>query len=156
MLLLLRDQQRPILQNDERDIDGVDGRQHRECDDPPCACWRLFGMVRIDVCHNPAAMILEELQQAPQVRPTVRLFGALDDHASDEVGLRMQEDQERLGEHDPLAAGKLLGYRLDDQVDLMQCTPNAEHWVLGASDHVSDETGVATCHRVLAVRWHAD
>ncbi len=84
--------------------------------------------------------------------PTVRLFGALDGHASDEVGLRMQEDRERLGEHDPLAAGKLLGCRLDDQVDLMQCILNAKHWVLGVSDHASDETNVATCHRVLVVR----
>ncbi|CAM6026393.1 unnamed protein product [Sphagnum balticum] len=152
MLLLLRDQQRPILQNDEHDIDGVDGQRHRERDDPPRACWRFLGMVHIDVHHDPAAMILEKLQQAPQVRPTVHLFGALDGHASDEVGLRTQKDQEQPGEHDPLAADKLLGCRLDDQVDLMQCTPNAEHWVLGASDHASDETNVPTCHRVLAVR----
>jgi hypothetical protein len=65
MLLLLRDQQRPVLQNDERDIDGVDGRRHRERDDPPRACWRLLGTVRIGVRHDHAAMILEELQQAP-------------------------------------------------------------------------------------------
>ncbi len=84
--------------------------------------------------------------------PTVCLFGALDGHASDEVGSRMQEDRERPGEHDPLAAGKLLGYRLDDQVDLMQCILNAEHWVFGVSDHATHEIGVATCHRVLAVR----
>ncbi len=90
------------------------------------------------------------------MRPTVRLFGALDSHASDEVGLRTQEDRERPSEHDPFAADKLRGCRLDDQVDLMQCAPNAEHWVLGASDHASDETSVATCHHVLAVRWHAD
>ncbi|CAK9234595.1 unnamed protein product [Sphagnum troendelagicum] len=92
MLLLLCDQQRPVLQNDERDIDGVDGQRHRERDDPPRACWRLLGTMHLGVRHNPAVMILEELQQAPQVRPTVRLFGALDGHASDEVGLRTQED----------------------------------------------------------------
>ncbi len=86
------------------------------------------------------------------MRPTVRLFEALDGHVSDEVGLRTLEDRERLSELDPLAADKLLGCRLDDQVNLMQCTPNAEHWVIGASDHASDETGVVTCHRVLAVR----
>jgi hypothetical protein len=55
----------------------------------------------------------------PQVRPTVRLFKALEGHASDEVGLRTQENREQVGEHDPLAAGKLLGSQLDDQVDLM-------------------------------------
>ncbi len=145
MLLLLRNQQRPVLQNDERDIDGVDGRQHRERDDPPRACWRLLEMVRLNVCQDLAAMILEELQQAPHVRPTVCLFRALDGHASDEVGLRTQEDREGPGKLDPLIAGKLLGCRLDDQVDLMQCTPNAEHWVFGTSDHASDKTGVATC-----------
>jgi len=107
---MLRDQQRPILQNDQCDIDGIDGRRHRKCDDPPCACWCLLGTVRLGVHHNLAAMILEELQQAPQVvRPTVCLFGALDGHASDEVGLHTQEDRERPGELDPLAAGKLLG-----------------------------------------------
>jgi len=79
--------------------------------------------VHLGVRHNPAAMILEELQQAPQVRPTVRFFGALHGHASDEVGLRTLEDRERPSELDPLAADKLLGCRLDDQVDLMQCTP---------------------------------
>ncbi len=109
MLLLLCDQQQPVLQNDERDIDGIDGWRHRERDDPPRACWRLFEMVRLGVCHDLAAMILEELQQAPQVRLTICLFGALDGHASDEVGLRAQEDRERPGELDPLAAGKLLG-----------------------------------------------
>ncbi len=86
------------------------------------------------------------------MRPTICLFGALDGHASDEVGLRTQEDRERPGEHDPFTVGKLLDCQLNDQVDLMQCTPNAEHWVFSASDHASDETGVATCHRVLAVR----
>ncbi len=93
MLLLLHNQQRPVLQNDERDINGIDGRQHHERDDPPCACWRLLGMVRLDVRHDPAAMILEELQHASQVHLTVRLFGALDGHANDEVGLRTQEDR---------------------------------------------------------------
>ncbi len=109
-------------------------------------------MVHIGVRHDPTAMILEQLQHAPQVHPTVRLFGALDGHASDEVGLRTQEDREQPSEHDPFAASKLLDCRLDDQVDLMQCTSNAEHWVLSASDHASDETSVMTCHRVLAVR----
>jgi hypothetical protein len=33
--------------------------------------------VRLDVRHDPVAMILEELQHAPQVRPTIRLFGHL-------------------------------------------------------------------------------
>jgi hypothetical protein len=46
--------------------------------------------------------------------------------------------------------------RLDDQVDLMRWTPDTQNWVLGACDHSSDETGVASSHRVLAVRRHAD
>ncbi len=70
--------------------------------------------MRLGVRHNPAAMILEELQQAPQVCSTIRLFRLLDGHASDEVGLRTQEDRERPGEHDPLVAGKLLGCQLDN------------------------------------------
>jgi len=61
MLLLLRNQQRPVLQNDERDIDGVDGRRHRERDDPPCVRWHLLGTMRLGIRHDPAAMILEEL-----------------------------------------------------------------------------------------------
>jgi hypothetical protein len=75
------------LQNDEHDIDGVDGRRHCKHDNPPRACWRLLGTVCFGIHHDLAAMILEELQQAPHVRPTVRLFGALDGHASDEVDL---------------------------------------------------------------------
>jgi len=62
MLLLLCDQQRPVLQNDERDIDGVDGWRHHERDDPPRACWRLLRTVRFGVRHDLAAMRLEELQ----------------------------------------------------------------------------------------------
>jgi len=62
MLLLLRDQQRSVLQNDERDIDGIDGQRHRERDDPPRACWRLLRTVRLSVRHDPTTMILEEMQ----------------------------------------------------------------------------------------------
>jgi len=119
MLFLLRDQHRPVLQNDERDIDGVDGWRHRERDDPPHACWHLLKTVRLGVRHDPTAMIFEEVQQAPQVCQTNRLFGALDGHASDDVGLRAPKDRERRGELDPLTTDKILSCRLDDQVDLM-------------------------------------
>jgi hypothetical protein len=56
-------------------------------------------------------MILEELQQAPYVRPTIRLFGALDGHASDEVGLRpcrkIENDQANMI-HSPPASSSAL------------------------------------------------
>jgi len=70
--------------------------------------------------------------------------------------LHAQVDRERVGLLDLDVVVNALGCRLDHNVDLMRCTPDAQHIVVGAINEAGDNASMTTYHGVLAVRRHAD
>ncbi len=86
------------------------------------------------------------------MHPSIRLLGALNVHVDDQIVLRVQVHKILVGELDLDAFVDALGCHLDDNVDSMRCTPNAQHLVLGARNDASDHASITACHGVFAVR----
>ncbi len=90
------------------------------------------------------------------MRPTIHLLWALNVHGNDQLVLRVQVDQERVGLLDPNVIVDALSYHLDHNVDLMRCAPDAHHVVVSAIDKAGDNANMMAHHGVLVVRRRAD
>ncbi|CAM6030945.1 unnamed protein product [Sphagnum balticum] len=90
MCVLLREQQRPPLQEGERDVDQVNGRRDRVGDNPPLVCRQNLKTVLLGVVDQLAPILLVECEQSPEVDPTLHrirlLIGLLGNLASDHNG----------------------------------------------------------------------
>lgn len=85
------------------------------------------------------------------MHPGIRLLWALDVHGDDQVVLHVQVDRECVGLFDPDAVVDAFGCRLNHNVDLMWCTLDAQHIIVGAIDEVGDDTSMTIHHGVLAI-----
>ncbi len=146
---LLADQQQLGLQLGQCDVDRVDLQRHCVCDDPPLVRRHLVGPLVLGVFQERVAIRLVEVQQAAQVHPGIRLLWAFDVHGNDQVVLRVQVDRECVGLFNPDAVVDAFGCRLDHNVDLMRCAPDAQHIIVDAIDEASDYTSMTTHHGVL-------
>jgi hypothetical protein len=62
MLLLLCEQKRPVLKQDEGDIDCVDGHNDQVGDDPPNGGWGICGVFFNRIDDQLTLRLLEELE----------------------------------------------------------------------------------------------
>jgi len=90
------------------------------------------------------------------VRPTICLLWALNVHGDDQVVLCAEVDRECVGLLDPNAIVDALNCGLDHNVDLMRCTPDAQHVIVGAIDEAGDDVSLMARDGVLVVRRHAN
>jgi len=104
------------------------------------------------VCDDQAPVLLIEVEDATKVHPVVCFLRTFDAHLDDQVVLQPQMNRERIDVLHIGTAVDTFSRRLDDDVDLMRCTPHAQHIELSAPCDASDETSMAPSHRVLAVR----
>ncbi len=95
-------------------------------------------------------------QQATEVHPSVCLLHAFDVHTDDQNVLRTQVHKVRVGELDLDTVVDAFNYRLDNNVHLMRCAPDVQHFVLDARDDADDDASMMAYHGVLAVQWHAN
>ncbi|CAM6024321.1 unnamed protein product [Sphagnum balticum] len=151
MCVLLHEQQRPPLQEGERDVDQIDGERGRVGDNPPLVHRQNLKTVLLGVVDQLVPVLLVECEQALKVDPTVGLLWAFHVHADDEDILHVQIDRECVGELDPATAADALGSSLDDNVDLMWRTTNPQNLVFGTRDNVGQDTGMPACHGVFTV-----
>ncbi len=148
---MLCEQQQPLLQEGERDVDRVNGGRDRVGDNPPLIRWQNLKTVLLGVVDQLGPILLVECQQMPEVDPTVGLLWAFHVHADDEDVLRAQIDRERVSELDPVAVVDAFDQSLDDNVNLMRHTPNPQNLVFGTRNNVGHDTGMPACHGVFAV-----
>jgi hypothetical protein len=151
MCVLLREQQRPPLQEGERDVDQVDGGRDRVGDNPPLVHRQNLKTILLGVVNQLAPVLLVECEQAPKVDLMVGLLWAFHVHADDEDIMRVQIDRECVGELDLAAAIDALDRSLDNNVDLMWRTTDPQNLVFGTHDNVGHDTGVLACHGVFTV-----
>ncbi len=86
------------------------------------------------------------------MRLVVGFLRALHVHLNDQVVLRPQEDEECVNMLDPDTVVDGLNSRLNNNVDLMWCTPNSQHVVVCTRNKAGDNSSMTTCHSVLVVR----
>ncbi|CAM6023248.1 unnamed protein product [Sphagnum balticum] len=108
MCIMLHEQQRPPLQEGERDVDQVDGGRDRVGDNPPLVRQQNLKIVLLGVVDQLASILLVKCEHVPEVDPTVGLLWAFHVHANDEDVLHAQIDRERVGELDLAAAADAL------------------------------------------------
>jgi len=86
------------------------------------------------------------------MRPTICVLRAFTAHLQLQVGLLTKVDHEGVRNLGEWTAADLAGRVLDDEVNLMQRTPDAKYLVDGLLDHQRDKPAEPARHRVLAVR----
>jgi len=86
------------------------------------------------------------------VRPTTCVLRALTAHLQLQVLLFTQVDREGVHDLGERAVVDLAGGILDDEVDLMRRTPDAQDLVDGLLGHQRDEPAEPSRHCVFAVR----
>jgi hypothetical protein len=113
-------------------------------------------MILLGIVNQLALILLIECEEAPKAHPTIGLLWAFHVHVDDEDVLREQIDRERVGKLDPTTAVDALNPGLDNNVDLMRCTPNPHNLVLDTRDNADHDTNVPTYHGFFTVSRHVD
>ncbi|CAK9869104.1 unnamed protein product [Sphagnum jensenii] len=97
-------------------------------------------------------MLQQPLQLGLEVRLAIRVLRAFTAHLQLQVGLLTEVDREGVRNLGERAAADLAGRVLDDEVDLMRRTSDAQDLMDGLLDHQHDEPAELARHRVLAIR----
>jgi hypothetical protein len=156
MCVLLREQQRPPLQEDEHDVDQIDGRRDQVGDNPPLVRRQNLKTIILGVINQLVPVLLVECEQAPEVEPTVGLLWAFHVHVDDEDVMRAQIDREHVDELDPATAVDVFGRSLDNNVNLMWRTLDPQNLLFGTRDNAGHDIGMPACHGVFAVDSHVN
>jgi len=149
---LLRQRNIAMLQSDERFAIGLGEWVDGSSNDPKCGRWRRVGLPFLHPLNELDATLQQPLQLGLEVRPATCVLRALTAHLQLQVLLFTQVDREGVRDLGERAVVDLAGGVLDDEVDLMRRTPDAQDLVDSLLGHQSDEPAEPSRHCVLAVR----
>ncbi|CAK9858221.1 unnamed protein product [Sphagnum jensenii] len=97
-------------------------------------------------------MLQQPLQLGLEVRPAICVLWAFAAYLQLQVGLLTEVNREGVRNLGERVVADLAGRVLDDEVDLMRRTPDAQDLMDDLLDHQRDELAEPACHRVLVVR----